>query len=184
MVNNSNLYSKIRIQSMFIILSLLPVLFAMNRLNGQTAIQASTTADVFANVLTAVKTSQINYGHFYSGTYDGQLINRPDGILFVEGDINNGGDIHYSTSFDVSGNGNTAFAISIPNSPLILTNNSITRTITVGNWKTESIPISGVDELPAAYNTVNLDATLKLDTSEENPVGLYLGYYTITFGFN
>lgn len=184
MVNNSNQYKRIRKQSMFIILVFIPVLFAAGGLYGQTAIQASTTADVFAKVLNSVKTSQINFGHFYSGSYDGQLINKADGVLFVEGDINKGGDIHYSTSFDVSGNGNTAFAISYPNSPITLTNNSDAKTIIVGNWKTVSIPTSGVDELPPEYNTVSLDATLKLGTSEEYPVGLYLGYYTITFGFN
>lgn len=171
-------------RSLLIIFILLPVLFTVGRLYGQTAIQASTTADINATVLTAVKTSQINFGHYYSGTYDGQLVNNSDGILFVDGDIDQGGDIHYSTSFDVSGNGNTAFAISFPNSPITLTNNSVAQTITVGNWKTESIPISGVDELPAAYKTVNLDATLRLGPTEENPVGMYLGYYTITFGFN
>lgn len=175
---------KMREHSSFIIFFILPLLFAVVSLHGQTAIQASTTADVRAKVLTAVKTSQINFGHYYSGSYNGQLKNNPDGILFVEGSVNEGGDIHYSTSFDVSGNGNTAFAISFPNSPITLTNNSVSKTITVGNWKTESIPTLGVDELPAAYKTVNLDATLKLGTSEDNPIGLYLGYYTITFGFN
>jgi len=184
MVNNYYQYKRIRIQSMFIILILLPVLFAMSILQGQTAIQASNTADVHATVLSSVKTSQINFGHYYSGSYNGQLINKPDGILFVEGSVDEGGDIHYSTSFDVSGNGNTAFSISFPNSPIKLTNESVAKTITVGNWKTVSIPTSGVDELPAEYNTVNLDATLKLGTSVDNPVGLYLGYYTITFGFN
>lgn len=184
MVNDNNPHKRIGKQNLFNILVLFTVLFTAGGLHGQTAIQASNTADVFATVLSSVKTSQINFGHFYSGSYDGQLINNPDGILFVEGDFNNEGDIYYSTSFDVSGNGNTAFAISLPNSPIMLTNESDAKTITVGNWKTVSIPTSGVDELPAEYNTVNLDATLKLGTSEDNPVGLYLGYYTITFGFN
>ena len=184
MGNKYNLLERMRKQTLYIIFLLLPVLFAAGRLQGQTAIQASTTAHVFAKVLTSVKTSQINFGHFYPGSYDGQLINKPDGILFVEGDINKGGDIHYSTSFDVSGNGNTAFAITFPNSPITLTNKSVAKTITVDNWKTVSIPTSGVDELPPKYKTVNLDATLKLGTSEDYPVGLYLGYYTITFGFN
>jgi hypothetical protein len=173
-----------RKHSLLVLFILIPVLFAVGRLHGQTAIQASTTADIYATILTAVKTSQINFGHFYSGTYDGQLRNNSDGVLFVEGNFEKGGNIHYSTSFDVSGNGNAAFAISFPNSPITLTNDYVANTITVGNWKTESIPVNGVDELPAAYKTVNLDATLKLGSSEENPAGLYFGYYTITFGFN
>jgi hypothetical protein len=173
-----------REHSSFIIIVIFPLLFAMGSLHGQTAIQASTTADVHAKVLTAVKTSQINFGHFYSTSYDGQLINNSDGVLLVDGDYEKGGDIHYSTSFDVSGNGNTAFAISFPNSTITLTNDYVAETITVDNWKTESIPVKGIDELPATYKTVNLDATLKLGPSEDNPVGMYLGYYTITFGFN
>ena len=184
MGNKYNLLERMRKQTLYIIFLLLPVLFAAGRLQGQTAIQASTTADVFAKVLTSVKTSQINFGHFYSGSYDGQLTNKPDGVLFVEGDISKGGDIHYSTSFDVSGNGNTAFAISLPKSHIILTNKSVAKTMIVSNWKSVLSPISGEGELPTGYKTVNLDATLKLGSPIDNPVGLYSGFYTITFGFN
>jgi hypothetical protein len=187
MVKNYNLQEKMRKQILCIIFILLPVLFELGGLHGQTAIQASTTAHVFAKIFTAitsVKTSHMNFGHFYPGSYNGQLINKPDGVLSVKGSMEKGGDIHYSTSFDVSGDANTAFAISFPKSPITLTNKSVAKTITVGNWKTASLPTSGEGKLPSGYQTVNLDATLKLGSSNDNPFGYYSGFYTITFGFN
>ena len=187
MVKNYNLQERMRIQTLNIIFVLLPVLFAMDGLHGQTAIQASTTANVYAKIITAVtsvKTSYMNFGHFYPGSYNGQVINKPDGILSVKGSIEKGGDIHYSTSFDVSGDGNTAFAISFPKSPILLTNKSVAKTITVSNWKSGSLPASGDGKLPSGYKTVNLDATLNLGSPKDNPFGYYSGFYTITFGFN
>jgi hypothetical protein len=161
--------------------------FAEGNLQAQTAIQASTTANVFARVFTAitsVKTSHKNTGYFSPGSFNGQLINSPEGILSLKGSIDKGGDINYSTSFDVSGNSNTAFAISMPKTPITLTNTSVAKTMTVSNWKSVEIPASGKGDLPAQHKTVNLDATLKLGTTNENPVGYYSGFYTITFGFN
>lgn len=187
MVKNYNQQERMRIQTLSILFVLIPVLFAMGRLQGQTAIQASTTAHVFAKVFTAitsVKTSKMNFGHFYPGSYNGQLINKPDGTLSVKGNIEKGADIHYSTSFDVSGNGNTAFAVSLPKSHVLLTNKSDAKTMTISNWKSKSLPTSEDGKLLSGSKTVNLDATLKLGSPRDNPFGLYSGFYTVTFGFN
>jgi hypothetical protein len=169
---------------MFVIMQ---ILFLAQGLQSQTAIQSSTTAYVFARVfpaITSVKTSDMNLGHFYSGSFDGQLINKPDGILSVRGSIEKGGDIYYSTSFDVSGNSHTAFAISIPKSSITVTNKSVAKSMIISNWKTVSSPAPGEGGLSSGYKTINLDATLKLGSANDNPVGLYSGYYTVTFGFN
>jgi len=187
MVKNYNLLERMRKQTLCIIIVFLPVLFVMDGLHGQTAIQASTTANVYAKIITAVtsvKTSYMNFGHFYPGSYNGQVINKPDGILSVKGSIEKGADIYYSTSFDVSGDCNTAFAISLPKSPITLTNKSGAKTISVSNWKSALLPTSGEAELPSGYKTVNLDATLNLGSPKDNPLGYYSGFYTITFGFN
>jgi hypothetical protein len=188
MVKNYNLQERLRKQTMMcIIFVLLPMLFAVGGLQGQTAIQASTTANVYAKIFTAVtlvKTSYMNFGHFYPLSYNGQLINKPDGILSVKGSIEKGGDINYSTSFDVSGDCNTAFAISLPKSPIMLTNKLVAKTITVSNWKSASLPASGDGKLPTGSKKVNLDATLKLGSTTDNPFGYYSGFYTVTFGFN
>ncbi len=187
MVNIIKLQERMRILALPILCVLLLMLFTVGNLKAQTAIQASTTAHVFARVFTAitsVKTSQKNIGHFSPGSYNGQLINSPDGVLSVKGSVDNGGDINYSTSFDVSGNSNTAFAISMPSSPITLTHTSVEKTLIVSDWKSEKYSSSRKGNSPAEYKTVNLDATLKLGTTNENPVGYYSGFYTITFGFN
>lgn len=187
MVNIFKLLERMRKQTLPILGVLLIMLFAVCNLQAQTAIQASTTAHVFARVFTAitsVKTSQRNIGHFSPGSYNGQLVNSPDGILSVKGSIKEGGDINYSTSFDVSGNSNTAFAISLPKSPIKLTHTSVPKTMIVSDWKSEEFSVSGKGNSLGEYKTVNLDATLRLGTANENPVGYYSGFYTITFGFN
>jgi hypothetical protein len=170
-----------------ILFIVLPVFFFIGSLKGQTAIQSSTTAHVFARVysaITSVKTSQDRFGHFYPLSYDGQLVNGPDGILSVKGNEEKGGDIQYSTSFDVSGNGNTAFAISLPRSPIMLTNTLDSKTMTLKDWKYVSLSASEEGDIPFGYKTVNLNATLKLGSQKDNPVGFYTGFYTVTFGFN
>lgn len=187
MVNIYKLKERMRKLSLPILCVILFMFFAVVNLQAQTAIQASTTAHVFAKVFTAitsVKTSHKNTGHFSPGSFDGKLVNSPKGILSVDGDIDKGGDINYSTSFDVSGNSNTAFAISVPKSPIMLTHTTDSKTLVVSNWKTVSLPTSRKGASPAEHKTVNLDATLKLGTANENPVGYYSGSYTITFGFN
>ncbi|MCB2220637.1 MAG: DUF4402 domain-containing protein [Bacteroidetes bacterium] len=174
-------------QTLCIIIVLLPVFFLISSVKGQTAIQSSTTAHVFARVysaITSVKTSQESFGHFFPLSYDGQLINGPDGILSVKGNAEQGGDIQYSTSFDVSGNGNTAFAISVPRSPITLTNQLDSKTMTLKDWKYVSLDTAEEGEIPFGYKTVNLNATLKLGSQKDNPVGFYTGFYTVTFGFN
>lgn len=187
MVNIFMLQERMRKLSLPILCVLLLMLFAVGNLQAQTAIQASTTAHVFARVfsaVTSVKTSQKNIGYFSSGSFNGNLVNSPEGVLSVEGNLDKGGDINYSTSFDVSGNSNTAFAISMPNSPIKLTHTSDDKTVEVSDWKSISFPALGKGDSQAEHKTVNLDATLKLGTLNENPFGYYSGSYTITFGFN
>lgn len=187
MVNINMLVERMRKVPLTILGVLFFILFGVGNLNAQTAIQSSTTANVFARVYTAttsVKTSQNNMGYFSPGSFVGKLINNPDGVLSVEGDLDQGGDINYSTSFDVSGNSNTAFAISVPNSSITLSHTTDSKSLVVGDWKTVALPSSGQGSSTGAYKTVSLDATLKLGTVKENPLGYYSGSYTITFGFN
>ncbi len=177
----------LRKRALCFIFVLLTGLFVVGGVQGQTAIRASTTANVFARVYTvisSVKTSHVSFGHYYPGSYDGLLINKPDGILSVKGNTEKGGDIHYSTSFDVSGDEHTAFAITLPKSSIVLMNRSDAKILKVSNWKYVSFPGSGEGELPYGYKKVDLDATLRLGSPNDNPVGFYSGYYTITFGFN
>jgi hypothetical protein len=174
-------------RTLLMIFVIFTVLFSVNRLQGQTAVQASTTAHVIAKVFTAitsVKMSTMNFGHFYNGSFEGKIINKKNGILSVKGDTDEGGDIHYSTSFDVSGNGNTTFTISYPQRPVTLTNRSVAKTLIISDWKSKSLPTTTEGELPLGYRTISLDATLKLGSLKDNPVGYYSGFYTITFGFN
>jgi hypothetical protein len=187
MVNNCSLKKKMNNHVLCAIFVILPLLFGVYTSNGQTAIQSSTTANVTATVVTdisSVKTTKSGMGHFYPGSFNGKLVNRPDGILSLKGNIDHGSDVHYSSSFDVSGNANFAFNISVPRSPVTLTNKLGSKTITINDWKYVSMNTLVQEDLPIGYKRVNLNATLKLGSLTENPSGYYIGYYTVTFGFN
>jgi len=187
MVNNYSLQEIMKNQSLCIIFVILPLLFGVYTANGQTAVQSSTTANVSATVITdisSVKTTKSGSGHFYPGSFNGKLVNRPDGVLSLNGKIEKGSDVYYASSFDVSGNANFAFNISVPKSPITLTNNFDSKTITINDWKYVSLNTLVKEDLPIGYKTVNLNATLKLGSLTDSPVGYYTGYYTVTFGFN
>lgn len=187
MVNYYTLQNLMKSQPVSIIFILLPLFFGVYTANSQTAVQSSTTANVSATVVTdisSVKTTKLGMGHFYPGSFNGKLINRPDGILSLKGKFDQGSEVYYSSSFDVSGNANFAFNISVPRSPVTLTNKFDSKTITINDWKYVSKNTLVKEDLPIGYKTVDLDATLKLGSLTENPGGYYIGYYTVTFGFN
>jgi len=172
--------------SIIFVLFILSVV-GMGRLQAQEATRDVSTAHVFArvfNVFTSIQLSQMKFGHFSPRLYDWQLLYSPQGILSVRGNLNNGGDIRYSASFNVSGANTTAFAISYPKSPITLTNTSAAKTMVVNNWKSMSLSLLGDGTRSSGVKTVNLDATLEVGTPKDNPVGFYSGFYTITFGFN
>jgi hypothetical protein len=185
----SALYRPERLKKQFcsIIFVLLMLSVSMGKLQAQEATRDVSTAHVFArifNVFTSIQLSYMNFGHFSPKLYDGQLIYNPQGILMVKGNQSNGGDIRYSASFNVFGANNTAFTISYPKSPIFLTSTSAAKKMVLSNWKSMSLSVLGDEARSSGVKTVNLDATLKVGTMKDNPVGFYTGYYTITFGFN
>ena len=168
-------------------LSLFLLLFIGGKFQAQGQQQASATGHIFAEVistLTAVETSQMNFGRFSPGPYGGQIILTPKGAISVIGSVVNGSGIHNAASFYVTGDTYTAFSINLPKSPATLTNTTSAKTMLVSNWVSVPSPGPGGGTLQDGYLAVYVGATLEVGTMNDNPVGIYTGSYTITFDFN
>jgi hypothetical protein len=155
--------------------------------DGQVTSPVSVTGHVIAEIIpvfSASETSQLNFGRFAPGPQGGQIILTPESTISVLGSIFRGSGTHNAASFYVSGDIDAAFSISLPSSPVTLTQTSGSKTMLVRDWV--SIPSSGLGTgmLQNGFQVVYVGATLNVGTLTDNPVGVYTGTYSITFDFN
>jgi len=171
-----------------IIISLM-VLFngAGQGLFGQAIAPATATGDIFAEIIpvfSASQTSQMNFGKFSPGPQGGEIILSPDNYISVLGSVYTGSGLHQAASFYISGDVDATYSISLPNAPVLITNTTSAKTMTVENWLSTPAPGIGTGRLQNGFQVVNVGATLKVGTLIDNPVGIYKGSYTVTFDFN
>ena len=158
-----------------------------SRLQAQSPQQASVTGHVFAEVVagfSSIETSQMNFGRFSPGPFGGQIILTPQGAVSLMGSVVKGSGIHNAASFYITGDSYTSFSITLPKSPVTLTNTTNAKTMLVSNWVSIPSPGPGAGTLQDGFQTVYVGATLEVGTMNDNPVGIYTGSYTITFDFN
>jgi hypothetical protein len=141
------------------------------------------TAEVIP-IFSASETSQMNFGQFAPGPQGGEIILTPESNVSVIGSVFTGRGFHNAASFYVSGDIDAAFSISLPVEPVILTHISSARTMLIVNWNSVPSPGIGTGSLQNGFQVVNVGATLKVGTLNDNPVGIYTGTYNITFDFN
>ena len=151
------------------------------------ASQATATGHIIAEVVStfsATETSQLNFGRFAPGPQGGEIILTPESSISVLGSVYAGYGVHNAAAFEVTGDTDAAFTVSLPSEPVILTNISNSKTMRVENWN--SIPAEGLGagKLRNGSQIVYVGATLKVGSTDENPVGIYAGTYTISFDFN
>lgn len=148
---------------------------------------ASATGHITAEVittLTAVETSQMNFGKFSPGPQGGELILTTENSISVLGSVWPGSGTHNAASFYVTGDPGAAYTITLPSSPVKITHMGTARTMTVEDWQSVPAPSPGAGMLENGAQTVYVGATLKIGTLTDNPAGIYTGTYTITFDFN
>ena len=153
----------------------------------KTEAQESVTAKVFAEVipaLTAAEITQMNFGKFSPETQGGSVLITPDGSRSVTGTVALTGGTHNPASFYITGEGGATFSILLPQQPALLTNTSNSKTMMVSDWV--SIPPQGMGTglLSEGSQEVKVGATLIVGSMEDNPVGIYTGTYSITFGYD
>lgn len=149
--------------------------------------QSSVTAQVFAEVipaLTATETSQLNFGRFSPETQGGSVLVTPDGVRSTTGSVELSGGTHNPASFYITGESNATFSIMLPSAPAVLTNTATSKMMHVSNWVSTPSQGTGTGLLTRGSQEVKVGATLIVGSMDDNPVGVYTGTYSITFGYN
>jgi len=149
--------------------------------------QVYVTAHVYAEIieaLEAVETSQLNFGSFSPIADGGNLMITPEGTRSWMGLAVLSKGTHNAASFYVSGETNATFSISLPAAPIVLTNTSNAKTMTVTDWVSSPPQGLGVATLDEGSKTISVGATLIVGSIQDNPKGIYTGTYTITFDYN
>jgi len=154
---------------------------------AQVTTSVSATGHVVAEIVpvfTATETSQLNFGRFSPGPQGGKIILTPQSTVSVLGSVFKGTGIYNAASFYITGDQDAAFSISLPASSVILKHTVSAKTMIVDNWMSVPAPGMGAGRLQNGYQTVYVGATLNVGTLDDNPVGIYLGTYEISFDFN
>ena len=163
------------------------IILSAGRSHAQVTPAASATGHVIAeiiSVLSAHETSQLNFGRFAPGPEGGEIILTPESSVSIVGTIYKGPGAQNAASFQVSGDYDAAFTISLPEGPVDLIHSTDAKTLTVEDFVSVPSPGIGTGRLQNGYQTVYVGATLKVGPLHDNPVGVYSGTYTITFDFN
>ncbi len=154
---------------------------------AQNFYEARAKSKVRANVVTnyhAVKKEDGNFGKLNIQNSTGQPTLRPKDLQATEGSNESGYMVDYYTNFYVSSYSNNDFSVSLPNSPIALTNSSENKTLFVSNWKSNLLNSDHSEILDDGFKKVFIRATVEVEPNSIKPEGLYTGFYIITFDFN
>lgn len=165
-------------------MSVVIIIFGTNSSFSQTNLNAHASAEVI-QVLTATETAAINFGRFSPEAAGGEIKLSPDGVRSTTGSVSLGGGLYNPAIFNISGQPDFNVVVNLPTTPILLTNNANGKTMQVINWT--SIPASsstGIKIQSSGIITLNVGATLKVGSMNDNPVGLYNGTYAVTFSYN
>lgn len=154
---------------------------------AQVSPPAAATGHITAQVITmisAVETSQLNFGRFSPGPQGGELILTPDNAVSVLGSVWPGSGVHNAASFYVTGDPGITYTITLPSEPVRINHVGSERSMVVTDWRSVPDSTPGAGLLHEGAQTVYVGATLQVGTLNDNPVGIYTGTYVITFDFN
>lgn len=157
--------------------------FAGNTAYAQASVTAHATAEVIL-ALTATEGATLNFGKFSPENEGGEIKLNPDGDRTSTGKLILGGGSYNPASFYLTGQPEFSVNIKLPSIPILLTNSEKGKTMEIKNW--ESIPPAGggVKIQSSGDLSLSVGATLKVGNMNDNPVGKYIGTYSITFGYD
>jgi len=154
-----------------------------NNAKAQASVSAHATAEVI-QALTATETAELNFGRFSPETTGGEVKLTPTGVRSSSGTVALSGGVHNAASFYITGQDQATVSITLPSGPAVLTNSISAKTMQVYNWESNPTAGLGVGLLNNGSLAINVGATLKVGTMNDNPVGIYAGTYAITFSYN
>jgi hypothetical protein len=170
-----------------LIFCLIFIFISVSGIKAQSAPTTSATGHVTAEVIpvfSATETSQLNFGRFSPGPQGGEILLTPESTISVVGSVFAGSGLHNAASFYVSGDEDASFTITLPDNPVVLRHVSSAKTMVIENWISNPGTGTGAGILQDGFQVVNVGATLKVGTLNDNPVGVYAGTYNVTFDFN
>lgn len=156
---------------------------AMMAVAAWTNLQAATaTATVDANIIKSIGMTTLNglsFGDISAGPTSGTVIMTPAGSRTATG----GTTINSSTSgnpstFDVVGEPNASFTITLPAS--VLLSNAASNTMTVDNFTSSPTPTGVLDN--NGQQKLFVGATLNVSANQ--PFGTYTGQMSVTVDYN
>lgn len=154
--------------------------------NGRTQESVSALATISVNIiapLTATEALQLNFGRFYPGNSGGSIVISPTGDVTATSTVAIDNSPRNPGAFVINGESNSLINVSLPKSPISITNDKSNHMI-VDNWvATPNNEESGIC-LTDGSQKVLVGATLNIGTLEQNPKGIYTGTYQITFSYN
>lgn len=149
--------------------------------------QASVTAQATAEViqaLTATEGSTLNFGRFSPENEGGEIRLSPDGVRMSSGKLLLGAGSYNPASFYLTGQPEFSVNVTLPSSPILLTNSAKGKTMEVKNWESNPPAGPGVKIQSSGLLNLSVGATLKVGSINDNPVGKYVGTYSVIFGYN
>ncbi len=146
----------------------------------------SATGHIIAEIIpvfSATETSQLNFGKFSPGPEGGKIILTPQSTISVIGSVYKGPGTFNAASFNITGDTDAAYSITLPSGPVILKHSSDAKTMIIEDWVSVPAAGTGTGKLQDGFQIVYVGATLKVGNLKDNPVGVYTGSYNITFDF-
>jgi len=160
------------------------VLFTTGSIYSQVSINAHASAEVI-QALIASETAALNFGRFSPEAAGGEIRLSPEGIRSSTGSVSLGGGLYNPAIFNVSGQPDFNLVVNLPANPILLTNSTNGKTMQIYNWVSiPAISSSGIKIQSSGLLTLNVGATLKVGSMNDNPVGMYNGTYAVTFSYN
>jgi hypothetical protein len=161
------------------------ILFCSLNVTNVMAQNTTANAGVFAIVVnTSLKSSpQINYISDLSQTVQTNSAVPEKSFQISADNVKQAGAISQNiASFSITYEKQSSFSLSLPSSPILLTNIKNGNTIQVSGWKSDSQTGQGGSQ--KNVKVINLDASLKMGSASGDKTGEYIGTYPVTFVYN
>jgi hypothetical protein len=151
---------------------------------AQSVVEATAVAEV-VDVLKATEVNSLNFGKFTPEEEGGEITITPNGVRISRGTVILGSGEYNAASFRLYGEPEAVVSLVLPQTSTALINTVTGKQMLVDNWTTNEL-VNNMMSLVLTNGsvTLNIGATLRVGTIEDNPVGRYSGKYEITFTYN
>lgn len=159
----------------------LVLFYGMNATKANAQIMA--VAKASATIVDPNQAAQVNYINSFSQIVPNSnaVSTKPIVIPSENGKLMSS-TIQNLASFSMTGENKNSFSVSLPSHPIILKNTKNENTLQVDGWQSSAQP--GKGEFQKNIWVVNLGASLKMVSDNDNAAGVYSGTYPVTFVYN